>query len=186
GIGDNSDTDDDNDGFDDSEDAFPLDATETSDADEDGIGDNADADDDNDGFSDEEEAKAGTDPLSAGSCPGCFSWDIDNDGDAKALTDGLIVIRHLFGFSGDSLTAGAIGGSADRTDAADISSFLEISKDELDIDGDGDAKALTDGLLLIRSLFGFSGDSLIAGAIGTGAARETPEAIAEYIEQRMP
>jgi hypothetical protein len=185
-IGMVSDQDDDNDGFNDADDAFPLDSSETSDADGDGIGDNADADDDNDGFSDEEEAKAGTDPLSAGSCPGCFSWDIDNDGDAKALTDGLIVIRHLFGFSGDSLTAGAIGGSADRTDAADISSFLEISKDELDIDGDGDAKALTDGLLLIRSLFGFSGDSLIAGAIGTGAARDAPDAIAEYIDQRMP
>ena len=37
---------------------------------------------------------------------------------------------------------------------------------ELDIDGDGESKPLTDGLLLIRYLFGFSGDSLISGAIG--------------------
>ena len=41
----------------------------------------------------------------------------------------------------------------------------------LDIDGDGESKPLTDGLLLIRYLFGFSGDSLISGAIGTGAER---------------
>ena len=42
---------------------------------------------------------------------------------------------------------------------------------KLDIDGDGESKPLTDGLLLIRYLFGFSGDSLISGAIGTGAER---------------
>ena len=46
---------------------------------------------------------------------------------------------------------------------------------KLDIDGDGESKPLTDGLLLIRYLFGFSGDSLISGAIGTGAERDTAE-----------
>ena len=140
----------------------------------------------NDGFTDEEESAAGTDPLSASSCPGCFNWDIDGDGEAKALTDGLLVIRHLFGFSGDSLTAGAIGSGADRSDSLDVTSYLEGANSELDIDGDGDAKALTDGLLLIRSLFGFSGDSLTAGAIGTDATRATPDAVSAYIEQRMP
>ena len=51
-IGDVSDTDDDNDGVIDTEDAFPLDATESGDADGDGIGDNAETDDDNDGILD--------------------------------------------------------------------------------------------------------------------------------------
>ena len=31
-----------------------------------------------------------------------FDLDIDDDGKTEALTDGLLVIRHLFGFSGDS------------------------------------------------------------------------------------
>ena len=42
----------DNDGVIDTDDAFPLDSSETVDTDNDGIGDNADADDNNDGYSD--------------------------------------------------------------------------------------------------------------------------------------
>ena len=52
GIGDNADTDDDNDGVLDTNDAFPFDATESSDFDDDGTGDNADTDDDDDGVLD--------------------------------------------------------------------------------------------------------------------------------------
>ena len=52
GIGDNADTDDDNDNVDDTADAFPLNASETIDTDSDGIGNNADEDDDNDGVDD--------------------------------------------------------------------------------------------------------------------------------------
>lgn len=176
----------DSDGVDDDLDALPLNSSETKDTDGDGIGNNADPDDDNDGFSDDEELTAGTDPLSASSCPGCFTWDIDGDGEAKALTDGLLVIRHLFGFVGESLTGGAIGIDAERTAAAEVTNYLQGANSELDIDGDGDAKALTDGLLLIRSLFGFSGEALISGAIGSGATRISSEAISEYIDQRMP
>ena len=183
GIGNNADTDDDGDGVEDGVDVFPLDATETLDTDGDTIGNNADTDDDNDGFSDIDEEEAGTDPLNDSSCPGCFTWDIDSDGQAEALTDGLLVIRHLFGFSGDSLTSGAISGEAERTSADDIAAYLNAADTELDIDGDGEAKALTDGLLLIRSLFGFSGDSLISGAIGNGAERTTADAVSAFIEQ---
>ena len=53
GIPDSSDPDDDNDGMNDDDDAFPYDATETTDTDGDGIGNNADADDDGDGVADE-------------------------------------------------------------------------------------------------------------------------------------
>ena len=52
GIGNVCDEDDDNDGVTDTEDTFPLDATESADTDGDGIGDNADTDDDNDGVLD--------------------------------------------------------------------------------------------------------------------------------------
>ncbi len=50
--GDECDTDDDDDGVVDLEDAFPFDNTETEDTDGDEIGDNADTDDDNDGVLD--------------------------------------------------------------------------------------------------------------------------------------
>ncbi len=52
GIANSLDTDDDNDGIPDINDAFPLDSTEMADTDLDGIGNNADLDDDNDGIPD--------------------------------------------------------------------------------------------------------------------------------------
>ena len=65
-----------------------------------------------------------------------------------------------------------------------ISSFgIDIG---FDIDGDGESKALTDGLLLIRYLFGFTGDSLVQGALAEGAERKTAEEIEAYLSERMP
>ena len=54
-----------------------------------------------------------------------FAIDVDNDGQVNALTDGLMIIRHRFGFRADSLTAGAIGVGAQRTDPNEISDYIE-------------------------------------------------------------
>jgi gliding motility-associated-like protein len=56
GIGDVCDSDNDNDGYRNGDDYFPLDSSEWFDTDLDGIGDNADTDDDNDGYLDTEDA----------------------------------------------------------------------------------------------------------------------------------
>jgi hypothetical protein len=56
GIGDACESDDDNDGVSDQDDAFPLDSTETIDTDNDGVGNNTDTDDDNDGVLDVDDA----------------------------------------------------------------------------------------------------------------------------------
>ena len=63
---------------------------------------------------------------------------------------------------------------------------LTDADSQLDIDGVGESKPLTDGLLLIRYLFGFSGDSLISGAIGSGAERDTADEVEAYIKERVP
>lgn len=63
------DNDDDDDGYSDTEDKYPLDENEWFDNDGDGIGDNADPDDDNDGWSDVEETRQGTDPLNSMDMP---------------------------------------------------------------------------------------------------------------------
>ena len=196
GVGDNKDAfpndssetlDSDGDAVGDNSDVFSLDGSEPVDTDGDGIGNNADPDDDNDGFTDAEELADGTNPLSRFSCrTGCFSFDVDENLEAQPLTDGLLVIRHLFGFSGDSLTSGAVSGGASRDSSDSIASYLTDADSQLDIDGDGESKPLTDGLLLIRYLFGFSGDSLISGAIGGGAERDTAEEVEAYIEERVP
>ena len=91
GIPNDQDSDDDNDGVDDVDDAFPLNANEWSDADGDGIGDNADGDDDNDGWTDDIEISCGTDPNDFFSTPPdldgdgiCDELDDDEDGDGYA------------------------------------------------------------------------------------------------------
>ena len=196
GTGDNADAfpddsaetqDSDSDGVGDVRDAFDDDPNEFEDTDGDGVGDVADPDDDGDGFSDAQELADGTNPKSRFSCPSCaFSFDVDESQAAQPLTDGLLVIRHLFGFSGDALTAGAVAGLAGRAASEDITVFLTDADAELDIDGNGKSEPLTDGLLLIRYLFGFSGEALISGAIGSGAERNTAAAVEAYIEARVP
>lgn len=97
-----------------------------------------------------------------------------------------MVIRHFFGFSGDSLTSGAVSVEAGKGTSELTSGYLTDADSQLDIDGDGESKPLTDGLLLIRYLFGFSGDSLVSGAIGSGAERDTAEEVEAYIQERVP
>jgi hypothetical protein len=50
--------------------------------------------------------------------------DVDGDGAVKALTDGVLVLRYLFGFTGTTLTGGAIGSGCTRCDAAAIEDYL--------------------------------------------------------------
>ena len=185
GTGNNADADDDGDGVEDGVDVFPLDANESVDTDGDAIGNNADTDDDGDEVSDAQEELDGTDPLNRYDCNGCFDFDIDIDGETAALTDGLLVLRHLFGFAGATLTEGALAPSATRSDADTITSYLDTNEGHVDIDGNGETEALTDGLLLLRYLFGFDGATLIEGAVGTDATRTTADAVKAYIEARI-
>ena len=41
----------------------------------------------------------------------------------------------------------------------------------LDIDGDGSVDALTDGLIMLRAMFGLTGSAVTFGAIGPNATR---------------
>ena len=103
-----------------------------------------------------------------------------------ALTDGLLIIRYLSGLTGTALTNGALGGTATQTDPAAIKTYLDGIRPSLDIDSNGTTDALTDGLLIMRYMFGLRGNSLIAGAVGTGATRTTAADIETYIQSLMP
>ena len=50
-----------------------------------------------------------------------------------------------------------------------------------DIDGDGAVAPLTDGLLLLRYLFGFRGATLVTGAVASGCTRCAAPAIESHI-----
>ena len=165
----------DDDGLEDSLDAFPSDPGEQLDTDGDAIGNNEDDDDDGDGFLDTDEIEDGYDPLNRFSCPDCFSFDITGTGDVSPLADGLIFIRYLFGFRGDVLLEGAYDGEVTSSIIQELESKIAVSLPALDIDGDGSADPLTDGLLIIRYLFGFSGDALFAGAVSEFSTRSESE-----------
>lgn len=64
--------------------------------------------------------------------------------------------------------------------------IFKVQSFNLDIDGNGTADALTDGLLVIRYIFGFRGSTLISDAIGAGATRTTAADIEAYLAQLMP
>jgi hypothetical protein len=55
--------------------------------------------------------------------------DLDANGSADPLTDGLLLLRSLFGFTGATLTSGAIGGGCNRCDAAAIEAYIDSSRD---------------------------------------------------------
>ena len=115
--------------------------------------------------------------------------DIDGSNTATkydAPTDGLLAIRYMFGLTGPSLTAGALGGTASRNDPTAVKAYLDANRSAFDIDGDGNVDALTDGLLILRYLFGLRGDSLIQGAFVPGAPRNTAMLIESYLATLTP
>ena len=113
--------------------------------------------------------------------------DIDWNNVHEPLADGLLILRYLFNLSGNSLINGAIGAGANRTTAPQITSYLNDIRPALDIDGNGQVDPLTDGLLILRQMFGLSGNSLINQAVGANATRSTAVAIESQLQDlRLP
>ena len=213
GIGNNADEDDDNDGVNDINDAFPYDPNETIDTDGDGVGDNSDAfpensdytkDSDGDGMPDSWELMFSLDPNDVSDASGDLDGDgisnlqefldgtpafgsIDIDGNERydALTDGLLILRSMFGLDGSSLTAGTAASDAVYSDSDDLIMRINTLGDLADIDGSGDIDALTDGLLILRYLFGLEGETLVAGVVSSEATRTTEE-IEAHLQMLMP
>jgi hypothetical protein len=77
----------------------------------------------------------------------------------------VLILRWLFGFTGTSLENGAVDeAGCTRCDGAAIDPYLDTLGSLLDVDGDGQVEPLTDGILILRWLFGFTGDPLVGGA----------------------
>ena len=114
--------------------------------------------------------------------------DVDLNGQADALSDGIVIIRHLFGFTGSALTNGAVDLVAgQRTDPTAISAYLnQFRTTMLDVDQNGSADALSDGILIIRNLFGFTGSALTNGAVDPAGQRTDPTAIATFLDNMNP
>ena len=187
-----ADDDDDGDGIADSDDLFPLNADYSADSDGDGMPDawetryglnpndasDATSDQDNDGITALDEFLAGTIPAG--------SLDFDGNEGYDALTDGLLLLRGMFGLTGDALISGTVASNAVYTSSLDIESRIDNLGDLADIDGNGEIDALTDGLLTLRYLFGLEGDTLISGVVASDATRTSAEQIESHLKQLMP
>ena len=114
--------------------------------------------------------------------------NIDIDGNEKldALTDGLLILRSMFGLTGDSLISGVVGEDARYEDAQEIEVRIASLGVRIDIDDNGRIDALTDGLIILRYLFGLSGDTLINGVVAADATRTSAEEIEAHLEALMP
>ncbi|TQO37205.1 gliding motility-associated-like protein [Arenibacter algicola] len=141
GEGDVCDTDDDNDGTPDAEDAFPLDPTEDTDTDNDGTGDNADTDDDNDGTPDAEDAFP-LDPTE--------DTDTDNDGtgdnaDTDDDNDGTPDAEDAFPLDPTEDTDTDNDGTGDNADTDDDNDGTPDAEDAFPLDPTEDTDTDNDG-----------------------------------------
>jgi cyclophilin family peptidyl-prolyl cis-trans isomerase len=116
-----------------------------------------------------------------------WNLDIDGDGEIKALSDGIMIVRYLFGptaFPDEKLIEGAIAPNATRN-LAEIQAYLQQGVDNkyLDIDGNGQINALSDGIMIVRHIFGtFPDEQLTEGAIAPDATRDLTQ-IQAYLTQ---
>ena len=70
--------------------------------------------------------------------------------------------------------------------SADITSRINNLGLLLDIDGNSRIDPLSDGLLILRYLFGIRGTTLINGVIATDATRTTASEIESYLAKMTP
>lgn len=173
GISDNDDSDDDNDGIPDTvEVAYGLSP----------FINNCGKDTDSDQYDDCTEYLMGTDPTQATR----LTLDVDGDGNADAMTDAVIILRHEFGFTRPALFDRATGADATRSQAQMAAYLSEVDRSLLDVDGDNEIRPLTDGLLIVRRLFGFSDAALVNGSVDQACTRCTSTDIAGYLDAARP
>ena len=181
----------DGDGVPDSSDVFPRNPSYSQDADGDGMADNweinngynpsdpfdSNADSDNDGITvlNQFVLQLLTMPL-----------DLDSNGEYDALTDGLLLLRIMFGLTGDTLVSGVIADNSAYPYPDDVERHFNMLGDLVDIDGDGSIDALTDGLVTLRYLFGLRGEVLVGGVISNNASRKSSAEVEARIELLVP
>jgi hypothetical protein len=115
--------------------------------------------------------------------PTYATLDVDASGTKDADTDGMLLVRYLFGSRGDALVADVVGDGATRSSADAIEAYLAelIGTGVLDVDHNGTTDALSDGLLVVRYLTGLSGTELVDGAVAADAGRTDAATIAGYL-----
>ena len=114
--------------------------------------------------------------------PSISNIDIDGNEKFDALTDGLLLLRSMFGISGEPLIAGAVADDAVYNQAEDLELRIASLENRLDVDNNGEVDALTDGLIVLRYLFGLTDIALVNGVVATDALRTSSTEIESYMQ----
>lgn len=114
-----------------------------------------------------------------------YQFDVDGNGEVDALTDGLQILRNLFGLAPSESAIDTDNGS--RTSLEEVADYLDLAPQLFDVDGDGEVSALSDGILISRFAFGITGEELVSGGVlGENATRTSAEDITNYIQNFLP
>jgi len=115
---------------------------------------------------------------------------------SSGQSDQLVTARSFLESGSDSCSTNVDGSASTLTPVIKIRTLTFVPPFKIqpsvsvtgatDIDGNGQAEPLTDGLMLIRYMFGMRGVPLIAGAVGEGATRTTAGQIEAHIRSVMP
>lgn len=95
-----------------------------------------------------------------------------------ALTDGLIIVRFMSGLTGTGLTTGVTGSGGTCRNSGALLAYLTNIAPKLDVDGNGTTDPLTDGMMILRYLFGLRGNAVSQGVIGAGATQTAAQIVA--------
>ena len=115
--------------------------------------------------------------------------DVNGNGKIEAFSDGFMILRKMFGyvFVGDALTDKVLPDDSKRT-TEEIHTYIQAGIDSgiLDVTGNGKIEAFSDGLMILRKMFGdaFAGDALTDKVLPDDSKRTTEE-IHKYIESLM-
>jgi hypothetical protein len=81
--------------------------------------------------------------------------NVDNSDPATIYdpaTDGVLLLRYLLGYRGLPLVNSAVGIGADIRNATQTEAYLATTLSLLDVDGDGQTLAMSDGVMILRRL----------------------------------
>lgn len=101
------------------------------------------------------------------------TFDLDGDGRADALTDGLIALGAMFGAPASQLAAFAAAGSPGNDPAVLEQTLINARARLFDVDGNGRVDALTDGLMILGFLFGAPVTQLVGFAASDATRTNT-------------
>ena len=110
-------------------------------------------------------------------------FDFNADGVIDPLTDGVMALRYIIGYTNAWLIDGLVGISSQRFTASDIQTHLNNTlTPSFDPDGDGQTLLATDGVLFLRYVAGLVGSALVNGAVNQEGERTDSDVIVAWFD----